>query len=350
MKVLKIDLIQKNANYHVPQSLDNRMTYPLPQLSTVIGAIHNACDWKTYHPMNIGIIGNYDSKQIELKKINYLLDMLKIDRAQVIKTENNMFNNFYLQICCKSIGGFGANFLNGDKTLYKNKNEWDNYLNLKNDLSSIQSQLNIIKNNLKELKKEKKQYKKTDKEFVILKNKELEVIEEQKELKNKQLIIKELINNYKSLQSGVCHYEILNEINLILYISANDDDLKYIEKHLYNFTSIGRSEDFINIISSEIIDLKENITEIYKNQHGYNSYIDVDLIKNGEIAFENTSQNENINTTIYRIDKEYCIKNGKRVFNKKKVAYVADYEIEESCDNVFIDDTEKNRVFIVNLL
>ena len=44
------------------------------------------------------------------------------------------------------------------------------------------------------------------------------------------------------------------------------------------------------------------------------------------------------------------IKNGRRVFNKKKVLYASEYSIEENCKNVYIDDTEKDGVFIVNLL
>ena len=61
MKVLKIKLTQKSANYRVIGTLDNRMTYPLPPFSTLIGAIHNACKWKEYHEINIGIVGKYDS-------------------------------------------------------------------------------------------------------------------------------------------------------------------------------------------------------------------------------------------------------------------------------------------------
>lgn len=42
-----------------PETIDNKMTYPLPPFSTIIGAIHKACGYQTYHPMDISIQGDY---------------------------------------------------------------------------------------------------------------------------------------------------------------------------------------------------------------------------------------------------------------------------------------------------
>ena len=41
------------------------------------------------------------------------------------------------------------------------------------------------------------------------------------------------------------------------------------EDNIYNLTSIGRSEDFINIISSKIVELKEDIEQNYSETFGY---------------------------------------------------------------------------------
>ena len=55
MKALRIRLTQTSANYRREETIDNRMTYPLPPYSTVIGAIHKACGFTSYHPMDISI-------------------------------------------------------------------------------------------------------------------------------------------------------------------------------------------------------------------------------------------------------------------------------------------------------
>ena len=60
-KVLRIKLRQNKANYRKEESVTNKMTYPLPPYSTIIGAIHNACRYDTYHPMDISIQGNFES-------------------------------------------------------------------------------------------------------------------------------------------------------------------------------------------------------------------------------------------------------------------------------------------------
>ena len=49
MKALRIVLHQDSANYKKEETLDNKMTYPLPPISTIIGALHSACNYKEYH-------------------------------------------------------------------------------------------------------------------------------------------------------------------------------------------------------------------------------------------------------------------------------------------------------------
>ena len=43
MDVLRIILTQNKANYKKEEVDKNKLTYPLPPFSTVIGALHNAC-------------------------------------------------------------------------------------------------------------------------------------------------------------------------------------------------------------------------------------------------------------------------------------------------------------------
>lgn len=351
MEVLKIRFKQKNGNYRIPGTLSNRMTYPLPPLSTIIGSIHNCCNWTEYHEMNIGIIGKYDSMTTDLKRINYI-DKVRTDREMLVKVSNNIYNNSSIKKICRSIGGTGGNFKNEEKTIYFDKEELNKYFNLKTEYENLDNKKKEFDKKIKEIKKDKTIAKKNKdfNQFNTLEEIENNINTEKEKIIEKMNALNNEIEQYYLLHNEVCHYEILNNIDLILYVAASEEDLKEIEKNLYNFTSIGRSEDLINIIDSEIIELKEDINQVYRNPTGYNSYIDTDLIKNDKIFLNDTSETENINATVYRIPKDYKIENGRRIFNKKKVCYVSDYEVETSCKNVYIDDSDKENIFVVNLL
>lgn len=43
MKAIRLHIKQNSANYKKEETVQCRMTYPLPPYSTVIGAIHKAC-------------------------------------------------------------------------------------------------------------------------------------------------------------------------------------------------------------------------------------------------------------------------------------------------------------------
>lgn len=62
MKIIRIKAKQNMVNYKRPMCYVSGETYPLPPYSTVIGMIHNACGYTSYHPMKISIQG--DSKSV----------------------------------------------------------------------------------------------------------------------------------------------------------------------------------------------------------------------------------------------------------------------------------------------
>lgn len=66
MKAVRMKVYQNLANYRKPTSFQLKETYPLPPYSTVIGMIHNACEFKEYVPMQISVQGNYCSKVNDL--------------------------------------------------------------------------------------------------------------------------------------------------------------------------------------------------------------------------------------------------------------------------------------------
>lgn len=66
MKAIRLKIYQNLVNYKLPTSFQLKETYPLPPHSTVIGMIHNACEFTEYVPMKISIQGKYHSKVNDL--------------------------------------------------------------------------------------------------------------------------------------------------------------------------------------------------------------------------------------------------------------------------------------------
>ncbi|MDY2981413.1 MAG: type I-B CRISPR-associated protein Cas5b [Fusobacterium sp.] len=66
MKAIRLKLRQNLVNYKLPTSFQLKETYPLPPYSTIIGMVHNVCDYKEYKPMKISVQGKYHSKVNDL--------------------------------------------------------------------------------------------------------------------------------------------------------------------------------------------------------------------------------------------------------------------------------------------
>lgn len=58
-KCIRIDCYQKTANYKKPMSVEVGESYRLPPYSTVIGFVHNACGFTSYHDMKVSVQGSY---------------------------------------------------------------------------------------------------------------------------------------------------------------------------------------------------------------------------------------------------------------------------------------------------
>lgn len=66
MKGIRIKAYQNLVNYKKPTSFQLKETYPLPPYSTVIGMVHNACEFTSYQEMDISVQGRYFSKVNDL--------------------------------------------------------------------------------------------------------------------------------------------------------------------------------------------------------------------------------------------------------------------------------------------
>lgn len=66
MKAIRLHITQQLPNYKIPGSFQLKESYPLPPYSTIVGMVHNACEFKEYIPMKISIQGKFHSKVNDL--------------------------------------------------------------------------------------------------------------------------------------------------------------------------------------------------------------------------------------------------------------------------------------------
>lgn len=274
MKVLRIKLTQSKAHYRKEETVDNKMTYPLPPYSTVIGAIHNACNFKTYHEMDISIQGKFESFGNEMRKDHHFLNSTLDDRGILVKVYNkDLLSYAYIKVA-EALKATGNSFINRKTIRVYNEKLLEEYISLKNG-----------NNDSDELEK------------------------------------------YKTLVISPRYYEVLYNVELVLHIKADDDVLNKIAENIYNIKSIGRSEDFVNVEEWSFVELKEESEKELKDD--YSIYLDYNLLKEKKLYLRKDKSNGNISGTMYLLAKNYTVKKGKRVFEKKKVIYTSNCIVED---------------------
>ena len=156
MRVVRIILTQRTAHYRREETVDNKMTYPLPPISTVIGALHKACNYQEYHPMDISIQGSYGGL---LKKVYYdscFLNSLQNDRGCMVKMKNNTMLSNAFDLVAEAKKAQGNDFRKGITIQVYNEDLLEEYRRLKDKYDEIaeykKEQLNPY---LDSLKKEK---------------------------------------------------------------------------------------------------------------------------------------------------------------------------------------------------
>lgn len=359
MKAIRINLYQSIANYKKEETSLNKMTYPLPPFSTIIGAIHNACKWDTYHYLKIGLLGNYGSIENRAYRNNSFLDNTMDDRDVLVKCPNpNSLSATatIVAISDKKRGSLkknketsdkkGSSFKNNIDIIIKNKKLYEEYIQLDKFLEELKSETQEkiipITKRLNEIKDKKSLLDKTSSEFKTLFEEEVSLKEQkktiEKEKKNKENNILQKKSLYKTLNPSLKYYELLTEVHLIVYIvTENEQDMKDIMDNVYNITAIGRAEDSVNVSKIDVVNLKESDDEEYSSLKGYNQYIDYNYLKEEYILRNFQSKHKNDTGTIYYVPKDYCIVDNKRIFNKKKVVLCSDFMIDNHIPDVYID-------------
>lgn len=360
MKALRIVLTQSSANYKKEETLDNKMTYPLPPISTIIGAIHNACNYKEYHPMDVSVQGKFESMHKEPYTDYCFLNSVMDDRGILIKMRNESLLSSAFDKVASAKKSQGNSFRKGITIQVYNEDLLKEYRDLKDLKDKIDNYkkghfkkvLDEIKIEKSQLAAKKKGLDKKSNEFTDIAEKEKEVKAKEKELKEKQKEYElekyvKPISKFRSLTTSLKFYEILNNIELIIHVKANEETLKDIEENIYSLKSIGRSEDFVDIKEAKIVTLIEDDDCEVRSE--YSAYLNYNDVKNKNVWLDKVESGISISGTKYYLNKNYEIVDGKRQFEKKKVLYASQYFIEETSENILIDKDEEKE-YIVNFI
>ena len=363
MKALRIKLHQSSANYRKEETVDNKMTYPLPPISTVIGAIHNACGYTDYHEMDVSIQGRFESMRKEPYVDYCFLNSTMDDRGILVKMRNGTMLSTAYEKVASAKKSQGNSFLKGITIQVHNEDLLNEYRNLREIGNKIIQWKNTeYKQHLLEFKQKKsdlvqKRMKigKGNPGFDEIKFKEQNLKEEEKKYKEAVISFEEEnykkpIAHYRTLVKSLKYYEILDDIELVLHISASEQILNDIYENIHNLKSLGRSEDFVEVEEVKIVELlkkKETIDSPYSAYLNYHDVID-------EKVYTGEMNQRGIAGTQYYFGKRYEIKEGKRLFSEKiRVIYSSYFGIDETSENVWIDswkDEGKENNYIVNFL
>jgi len=347
MKAVRLKLRQTSANYRKEETIDNKMTYPLPPFSTVIGMLHQACGYRSYQEMDISIQGKYGALKKEVYYDHCFLNSLQNDRGMLVKMKNpDLLSKAFVKVA-EAKKPQGNDFRKGITIQVYDEDGIREY----RDLKDLKEQLDDFnKHRIKPVINQAKQYLKVlgerkKKEIDAERNKRIVVREKEikaaiKEINSRFKMYEEErykvpYSRFRTLTCGPKYYEVLSDVELVIHIAAAEAVLEDIITYQSSIQSLGRSEDFVNVIEAEMVELTA-VDGDYSSQ--YSAYIPIADIMEEDILIK---KREGISAggTLYYLPKNYVIEDGKRSFSKKGVLYTSDYAVdaESRKGNVWID-------------
>lgn len=358
MKALRLVIHQSSANYKKEETVDNKMTYPLPPFSTVIGALHNACGYREYKAMDISIQGRFRSMHRKPYTDFCFLNSTQDDRGILVKMKNaDMLSNAYEEVASAKKPQ-GNSFRNGITIQVHNEKllkEFRNLKDLKDEIDQFKKDrlnpvLALLKRRKKSLSDKRKKLPKDSEEYVCVEKRERELKDIEKQIKDRvERFQKEQytlpISRFRTLTKSMKFYEILDDVELIIHVRASEEVLNDLYNHRFDIKSIGRSEDFVSVEDAQIVELAEESDDEIGSS--YSAYVDCELVKSRRVFPD--KKDADSGGTQYFLNKNYEIKGGKRVFQKKKVLYVSGYGVEEFGNGLYLDTCE-GKNYIVNFL
>lgn len=355
MKALRIKLLQSQASYTREETVNNRMTYPLPPYSTVIGALHAACGYTEYHPMDISVQGRYGAMQQEVYVNHTLLNRTEDDRGLLIWLGNaNSLNTGYI-VVAEALAN-NASFRREQLIRIRDKALLKQYQALKDRDKAFDMEKNTVlkpletawKKEKKELKSQLKSLDKNSSEYrdiaQVLIDKEEQLNKKLREFENRRhREYAEPYSHFRVLTKGPQKQEVLYDVELVIHVRAEETVLQDIMNHKYDLVSLGRSEDFVELIEMEYCDIVNSVDAEYELPQGYAMFIHADRVNENQY-FQYFEQNDSADQsevdsdgTIYYVSKDYQIINDRRVFKHIPCLYSSTYVIDGESRDVLFD-------------
>lgn len=352
MEALRIHLTQASANYRREEVIDNKMTYPLPPFSTVIGALHNICGFKEYHPMDISIQGDYKSLNKEPYTDYSFLNTTQDDRGILIKMANPTLLSTGYIVVARALKSQGNSFRNDITVAVEDHVLMQEYRDLKDLKDKIgefkkgrfRQCMEMIKIRKKTLTTKKKVLEKDSLAYIKVEKREKELKQIEKMIKDKiadyeQENYTKPINMFRTLTTSLKFYEVLTDIEMYIHVRSDHETLKKIKENIYEWKSLGRSEDFVEIKEAQFVELVEPEDDYKSSFHGYVDASLIDDVNNDGHVFIFKNQKTRIKGIKYYLNKTYAIEDGKRIFDKKKVYYTSNYRVDSESEGVYIDES-----------
>ncbi|MDU5201278.1 CRISPR-associated protein Cas5 [Finegoldia magna] len=354
MKILRIKLKQAQASYTREETVDNHTTYPLPPFSTIIGALHNICGYTSYHPMDISVQGKYGSMQKEYYTNLGLLNNREEDRNLLVYLKKpQLLSKGFIQIG-EGLKSQGNSFINRKTVRIDNEEYYTKYVDLmrrKKELDEenkdvIKPKIKELKDKEKKLKSEQKKYDKNSEEYEKLKNEINDIKNKCKfidsDFKNKyKKEYDDLQKHFKTLVKKPSMQEVLYDIELVIHVKTDDETSNDILENIQNFVSLGRSEDFIELIEAKETEVFEADDDV-NLKDDYKIYAKLSEISRdgnyGNFIFTDGNNKKEAKGTVYYISKDYVIEDNRRIFNRIACLYSSNLGIDEDSNGVVDND------------
>ncbi len=363
-EAIRLILHQSSANYRKPETYENKMTYPLPPCSTVIGAVHKACGYTETHKMDVSIQGKYGSMGRRLYRDLNFMNSTFDDRGTLVKmTNESMLSTAFVKVA--EAKRQGSSFEKNTDIKVIDQKLLEEYQTLKalgREIQRIKSER--LRPELDRLKRERKRLADCRKQLDKLSAEYGEVRKQEEEIKEKirktegefaeyeKNAFSIPYSRFRVVTNSVKQYEILYDLELVIHITSDDrQTMEDIFRNAYNITALGRSEDFVDVKSADWVTLStECEEELYS---GYSAYIDIENARKEKVLTRDHGFLSPIIGTKYAMPKLYTIdENGRRTFERKKVLYVSRFHVTDLVeeDGIYVDMTEDGKYYIVNFL
>ena len=273
MRALRLVIHQSSANYKREETVENKMTYPLPPFSTVIGALHNACGYHEYRPMDISIQGRYRSMRRKPYTDFCFLNSTQDDRGTLVKMRNAELLSSAFEEVASAKKPQGNSFRNGITIQVHNEELLEEYRKLK-DLNDEILQfkkerlgplLELLKRRKKTLSDKKKNLEKGSPDYVRVEKREKEIKRTEKEIKER---VEKEYRKLKDLNDEILQFkkERLGPLLELLKRRKKtlSDKKKNLEKGSPDYVRVEKREKEIKRTEKEI---KERVETFQREQY-----------------------------------------------------------------------------------